>query len=320
MARYEAGETLASIARTYDCSPPAISYVVSRSRARQPAPNAAAKPPGGSEPQLIKAAAPEGAAPAIARAPMPTVSAAPVGPNGHDRGEPPIVSSPFQRDNDPAREPNGFAGNGTGEPRANPGFERSRPDIAASAAPSLPSATNAGNGTSHPVVPTNGDQRRTLHLSLGSPPQRNVSAPPAELDHQPERPVPPQSPPAPLGPAAPHNGRDAAAPNGPSASRPAAYPEHMRRNEAETAPRREAGAFIDHELRARVDGDIAAFLAAFDAALGHDTQENRAALREATDRLLRAGARTRIELERLEARLPLPPRDSGRPADAARRP
>ena len=37
MARYEAGETLASIARTYDCSPPAISYVVSKSRARQPA-------------------------------------------------------------------------------------------------------------------------------------------------------------------------------------------------------------------------------------------------------------------------------------------
>jgi len=34
MARYEAGETLASIARTYDCSPPAISYVVSRSRDR----------------------------------------------------------------------------------------------------------------------------------------------------------------------------------------------------------------------------------------------------------------------------------------------
>src|ERR1700720_190467 len=31
--RYEAGETLASIARTYDCSPPAISYILSRSRA-----------------------------------------------------------------------------------------------------------------------------------------------------------------------------------------------------------------------------------------------------------------------------------------------
>jgi len=65
------------------------------------------------------------------------------------------------------------------------------------------------------------------------------------------------------------------------------------------------GAFIDQQLRARVDTDIAVFLAAFDAALTQDTQENRSALREATDRLLRAGARTRIELERLEARLPL---------------
>ena len=36
--RYEAGETLASIARTYDCSPPAISYILSRSRAREPTP------------------------------------------------------------------------------------------------------------------------------------------------------------------------------------------------------------------------------------------------------------------------------------------
>src|SRR5437763_10828 len=35
--RYDAGETLSSIARTYDCSPPAISYIVSRSRARNAA-------------------------------------------------------------------------------------------------------------------------------------------------------------------------------------------------------------------------------------------------------------------------------------------
>src|SRR5262250_1150107 len=53
--RYEAGETLASIARTYDCSPPAISYIVSRSRARgsnaeSPVPGALAP----SEPQLVK--------------------------------------------------------------------------------------------------------------------------------------------------------------------------------------------------------------------------------------------------------------------------
>ena len=41
-------------------------------------------------------------------------------------------------------------------------------------------------------------------------------------------------------------------------------------------------------------------------------------LREATDRLLRAGARTRIELERLEARAPLPPRNGGKPHEPAR--
>jgi hypothetical protein len=78
-----------------------------------------------------------------------------------------------------------------------------------------------------------------------------------------------------------------------------------------TEPHRtkEGSAFIDQALRERVDGDILAFLAAFDAALADDTVESRAGLREATDRLLRAGARTRIELERLEARIPLPPRD-----------
>src|SRR5207237_6817461 len=60
MARYEAGETLSSIARTYDCSPPAISYVVSRSRARQPSGETARPAPTG-ESQLIKAAAANGA-------------------------------------------------------------------------------------------------------------------------------------------------------------------------------------------------------------------------------------------------------------------
>jgi hypothetical protein len=68
---------------------------------------------------------------------------------------------------------------------------------------------------------------------------------------------------------------------------------------------KEGGTFIDLALRHRVEGDIAAFLAAFDAALNRDTSETRAELRRATDRLLRAGARTRIELERLEARAPL---------------
>jgi len=62
MARYEAGETLASIARTYDCSPPAISYVVSKSRARQPARDDSAIGSSGTESQLIKAIARELAA------------------------------------------------------------------------------------------------------------------------------------------------------------------------------------------------------------------------------------------------------------------
>jgi hypothetical protein len=76
---------------------------------------------------------------------------------------------------------------------------------------------------------------------------------------------------------------------------------------------KEGAAFIDQALRDRVDGDITAFLAAFDAALAEDTPESRADLRDATDRLLRAGARTRIELERLEARVPLSsPRDDSR--------
>jgi hypothetical protein len=75
--------------------------------------------------------------------------------------------------------------------------------------------------------------------------------------------------------------------------------------------RKDSGAAIDQDLRSRIDGDITAFLAAFDAVLAADTQESRFGLREATDRLLRAGARTRIELERLEAKVPLGPRDGG---------
>jgi hypothetical protein len=109
--------------------------------------------------------------------------------------------------------------------------------------------------------------------------------------------------------AAPDHARDGV--NGFSEARAPAYHGPVQRTEADVANRKEgAGSYIDQELRARVDGDIAAFLAAFDAALAEDTQASRSALREATDRLLRAGARTRIELERLEARMPLPPRDN----------
>jgi hypothetical protein len=184
----------------------------------------------------------------------------------------------------------------------------------------MPAAGDGGNGTAPPAAGANGEHRRTLHLSLGSPPARNGGGQPADARQHPEPAALAQPAPEPVlaTPTRPHNGDAGAATNAaPATPAPTIYPEHARRNGAEAAPQKDGGAFIDRELRARVDGDIAAFLAAFDAALAHDSQENRAALREATDRLLRAGARTRIELERLEARLPLPPRGDGRSGDTA---
>lgn len=295
MARYEAGETLASIARTYDCSPPAISYVVSRSRARQPAAGIA-KPAAASEPQLIKAA---DTATAPAAAPPP---AAPVG-NGHPangngaaaedsrpaRPEPGAPAAWDRREPPVARHGNGHGGNGAERQpspagQSHPGAQQNAPR-----GPGLPQLRPGA-----PPPHTNGpDQRRTLHLSLGNPPNGNGGSPPQD------------------GGLA---GRETPVARGLPEIR-TAFDEPVRRD-AETHSRKDAaGTFIDRELRARVDGDIASFLAAFDAALLHDTQESRTALREATDRLLRAGARTRIELERLEARVPLPPR--GAAASAA---
>jgi hypothetical protein len=320
MSRYETGETLASIARTYDCSPPAISYVVSRSRARQPDAETAAKSPGGQEPQLIKAAAPDGAPAAFVTPTVTVASAEPPAPNGHSGPEAQIAPLDRHRDTPSQRESNGSGGAG---------------GAAHWAEPSPSPVPDGGNGTPHFATTSNGEQRRTLHLSLGNPQHRNGEAHPADLSqadsrqpeiHSPEpRPLesrqvdpPAFSAQAPAPPApTPHNGQNGAAPNELTGPRRTAYPEHLRRNEAETGPRKDAGTFIDHELRARVDGDIAVFLAAFDAALLNDTQESRSGLREATDRLLRAGARTRIELERLEARLPLPPRDNSRSGEAA---
>jgi hypothetical protein len=289
MARYEAGETLSSIARTYDCSPPAISYIVSRSREKTASDVVAQA---AVETQLIKAS-PNGAVDSGSTSIEPTV-------------EMPAPVAEIRRE--PAAEP--------------------LPVAAASGTPATPT-----NG-----APVNGDQRRRLHLSLGNgtgngsaggngngshtPGNGNGHEPPAP-NFVVQRQAQPQGgaerngqrpfeaaprPPAPLD--AVHNPRDLfAIPEG----RPAA----QQPRDAE-ALRKENSAFIDQELRSRVDGDIAAFLAAFDAALAADTQESRFGLREATDRLLRAGARTRIELERLEARVPLSPRDTrGEPNPAA---
>jgi hypothetical protein len=59
---------------------------------------------------------------------------------------------------------------------------------------------------------------------------------------------------------------------------------------------------IDQKLRERVNSDIAAFLVAFDSAFDCDSVAHREALLEATDRLLRAAARTRIALAEQEDR------------------
>jgi len=251
MARYEAGETLASIARTYDCSPPAISYIVSRSRERQPAAETAIP---AVEPQLVKAHA----------EPVAAAAAAP----------PPVVTRP-----DPA---------------------------AFDAAPGL-MATLARPAAPRPEVAsaTNGDARRTLHLSLGgNGANGNGHTNGNGADHSGNgypAPTPPPQAQAQPQPSQPQNDR--------FEPRPPMPPRYNYQTngggEPGEARKKDAGSFIDKELRARVDADIAAFLAAFDAALAGDTQESRAGLREASDRLLRAGARTRIELERLEARVPL---------------
>jgi hypothetical protein len=186
--------------------------------------------------------------------------------------------------------------------------------------------------------PFGGEQRRTLHLSLGGngnsnfagngnangngtnghagagePPARDfTSAGESERGQAP----PPQQP----HPSSQYGNGQYGNGNGQreqpryghsAAASDRGYSDASARSDAEAARRKDGGPFIDQELRTRVDGDIAAFLAAFDAALAGDTQESRSALREATDRLLRAGARTRIELERLEARVPLTPREGG---------
>ena len=168
-------------------------------------------------------------------------------------------------------------------------------------------STNGNGNGSHAPGPVNGNGHSH------EPPERpSFQAPRPPQQGRKRNGEPPQSQ-APAQSAAPfdggRNGRDLfAMPEGRPAAQQPRDAEAMRKNNS---------AFIDQELRSRVDGDIAAFLAAFDAALAADTHESRFGLREATDRLLRAGARTRIELERLEARMPLPPRESAAEPDPA---
>lgn len=292
IARYEGGETLASIARTYDCSPPAISYILSRSRARATAAALAGVP----SPENPAAAPPQGGG-SLFEARL----AAPAAP----------ADSPSENAAFPLPEPNAAAKTDVSPPRfsAPPGNGR-----AGNGAPVTGGPGNGGLGNGAP----NGELRRTLRLSSGSAngPERNGEArnggtlsgfgvrPPARAPGAAEPPYP-----QPLRPSA-----QSPAPYSPGAHSPGnGAPLRVL---AESPQPKEGGGALDQVLRERVHADLAAFLAAFDAALADDTSESRTGLREATDRLLRAGARTRIELERLEARLPLP----GREAPAAAMP
>jgi hypothetical protein len=304
--RYEAGETLASIARTYDCSPPAISYILSRSRARdatvEGTEQSGVETP---EPRLVKGHPND----------MPTTEFINGAPEiGDAAAPPPTAQASYPIDgSDP--EPGSVGLDSASDGTA--GVREIGAEIALTEAPDRPAnqdievpaqAAHLGTGNSPSVLgmadpqPQPVEARRTLHLALS-----HNNAQPVETPHH-------GAHVADMAPSAVQPVRDQQQGLNPQPSRhhpaPSEAPNNAARSMAESHKGKDGGTFIDRALRERVDGDISAFLAAFDAALADDTIESRAELREATDRLLRAGARTRIELERLEARVPLSARDT----------
>ncbi len=306
--RYEAGETLASIARTYDCSPPAISYIVSRSRAREATAEGAVLGESGSrEPRLVKGQANDIPTPEASLGGR-EVGDTSVENVGAERSHPAERLRTEQQQPEPRHAANDAAdgpdlrkdivtreGNGAAERD-----DRVQHDVLPPGEGNLPRTFGPAA-----VLPQNGETRRTLHLSLSQDGPHRADVQQQDGSGQNtsgfgER--------LPIRSSGNQQGVKQPLRQGPTQYPPAANggPISMM-----TEPHRtkEGSAFIDQALRERVDGDISAFLAAFDAALADDTVESRAGLREATDRLLRAGARTRIELERLEARIPLPPRE-----------
>ena len=287
--RYEAGETLTSIARTYNCSPPAISYILNRSRAR----DSSAEPPKSGALDLQPTEVNQHANDSR------TESAAPAAPQIKEgSGTPPAESHP---------SPNGsgVASGGETEFVAQIGSppDRRLDEPGRAAVPST-------NGNSPPMSGTAASQpqteepRRTLHLSSQHNGTQQMEIPQGAESGTAPDPMP----------IVPSGGLQQSPAPRPVRENPVPYASVSDggavRTNGGTHTERDGGVFIDRALRERVDGDISAFLAAFDAALADDTIESRAGLRQATDRLLRAGARTRIELERLEARVPLPARDA----------
>lgn len=305
--RYEAGETLASIARTYDCSPPAISYIISRSRTRDSAEGPEPTELEARDARLIKGQAND----------RPMAEAADPKSEINEVAAPIPAAQPSSPTESPDPQASLMENFTKVVPMARDGdAENARVDSAAGSAdrdamPAPPAVhaekrnTEVSVGTEG-VQSSSGEHRGTLHLSLSNKtPQSVESSPDGKTDPEfandsvvraleNQQPAPSR-----------HTLHQNSAPN--------ATLDNGGNGPIRTVPHQERGgsAFIDRALRQRVDGDISAFLAAFDAALADDTIESRAGLRDATDRLLRAGARTRIELERLEARVPLAARDAG---------
>jgi transposase-like protein len=149
IARHEAGETLASIARTYDCSPPAISYIVSRSRKRNLAAQAVPAEAPAVERQLLKthplesreAAGPRSAGsgadrrqPAIPRSPSPMEESSGDPPR---RSQSPLFDrNPGTADRQPRLNPDSLVADGNSAPRAAaPGYSSILAQCRAASAP-----------------------------------------------------------------------------------------------------------------------------------------------------------------------------------------
>jgi hypothetical protein len=171
IARYEQGETLASIARTYDCSPPAISYILSRSRARATATSVSAtavENSGSLQGENSPSHTLHPSAPAMPRGTIRGTARVPEQGNGAaPRQGPPAAANPLT-----SGPPGNAAGNGAQNgpvPRDPTAPMRASARLAGEGAPR--------DGTPHAIV-TRGPQeegRRTLHLPHGpaNGPERN---------------------------------------------------------------------------------------------------------------------------------------------------
>ena len=276
MARYEAGETLASIARTYDCSPPAISYIVSRSREQTGKRNAAGAG--------FRAATGQGSFRRVFDQWRYRIGRTKVEP------APPLAAEVSSAEPVPDRsggEPAPTMTRGWPSPAVN--GERQRPKL------HLGSGNGNGHGNGHGQnAPGNGGaarSRRSRHPRLFPPAPRSNSV------RQRARRKPR------LCGAAPSRGRPASMAPRRATSRPGTQGRRRFDRPGVAQPGRWRHRRFPRGVRRGARRGYARR-----AGLG---------LREATDRLLRAGARTRIELERLEARVPLPPRDGGAAAEPA---